>query len=450
MSTEFPAGFLWGAATSGYQIEGGARADGKGASIWDSFVRRPGAILHGDSGELACNAYDRRQLDADLDLMAALGLGLYVFSVQWPRLQPNGRGHLRQKGLDYYRHLVDGLLARGIVPALTLYHWELPQALQDGGGWRKRETALRFADYAGLVHHELADKVPLWITQNEPWTTAWMGHVLGSHAPGEKDEAQVFAVVHHLLLSHGLAVQSMRASVAGAETRFGPVLNLSPYRPADPHSARDRAAATRGDGEQNRLFLEPLFKGRYPQDVSRRLTRRAGGRSFIEEGDMAAIATPLDFLGINYYMPVTVAAGRGGRPEPVPPTGPKTAMDWPIDAPGLFEVLQRVQRDYSGELPLLVSENGISCRDYVDPAGVCNDAERIEFLRDHIEQAARAVAAGVPLKGYCVWSLLDNFEWDSGYRERFGLVHVDYPTQTRTPKASFDWYRKVIATNGPP
>ena len=319
MSTEFPAGFLWGAATSGYQIEGGVRADGKGASIWDSFVRRPGAILHGDSGELACNAYDRRQLDADLDLMAALGLGLYVFSVQWPRLQPNGRGHLRQKGLDYYRHLVDGLLARGIVPALTLYHWELPQALQDGGGWRKRETALRFADYAGLVHHELADKVPLWITQNEPWTTAWMGHVLGSHAPGEKDEAQVFAVVHHLLLSHGLAVQSMRASVAGAETRFGPVLNLSPYRPADPHSARDRAAATRGDGEQNRLFLEPLFKGRYPQDVSRRLARRAGGSGFIKSSDMATIATPLDFLGINYYMPVTVAAGRGGKPEPMPP-----------------------------------------------------------------------------------------------------------------------------------
>ena len=448
MTPAFPPGFLWGAATSGYQIEGGARAGGKGPSIWDTFAARPGSTLHGDTGEHACNAWDPAQLEADLDLMARLGLGAYIFSVQWPRIQPSGRGPANQLGLDYYRRLVDGLCARGIVPVLTLYHWELPEALQRHGGWTHRDTALRFADYAVHVYDALARQVPLWVTQNEPHNSAWLGHASGKHAPGLRDDSRVPAVAHHLMLAHGLAVQALRDRVPGVQTRFGPVLNMTPFRPERPGHAPDRAAAMRLDGEQNRLFLELVFRGTWPADVRRRFERRGVDfAALVQPGDLATIATPLDFLGVNYYAPATVAAGRGGAPAMRPTPGPKTAMGWPIDPAGLFEVLTRLRGEYTGELPLLVSENGVSCRDYVDPEGRCHDPERIEFLGSHMRQAQRAIEAGVPLKGWFVWSLLDNFEWDSGYRERFGLVHVDYPTQARTPKDSFEWYRSVIAAN---
>ena len=448
MAAPFPAGFLWGAATSGYQIEGAFDADGKGESIWDRFVRRPGRVVHGDTGDRACDAYDPARLDHDLDLMAELGLGAYRFSVQWPRVQPEGRGRAVQRGLDYYRRLVDGLCRRGIVPVLTLYHWELPQALQERGGWRRRETALRFADYADIVFEALAPQVPLWITQNEPYTSTWLGHVEGRHAPGLRGEKNAAPVAHHHLLSHALALQAMRAR-AVPSARLGIVVNLAPYRAASPSRA-DRAAARRLDGEQNRLFLEPLFHGRYPGDVVSRLAGDGNGFDAVLPGDLEAIAAPLDFLGVNYYAPITVGAGPDGAPEPRPTPGPKSAMGWAIDPSGLATVLRRLQRRYTGTLPLVVTENGIACRDYVDPAGHCHDPERIDFLRGHLQAARGAIAAGVPLEGYFVWSLLDNFEWDSGYRERFGLIHVDYPTQTRTPKDSFAWYRDVIRRNGLP
>ena len=448
MPLTFPDGFLWGAATSGYQIEGAPDADGKGPSIWDTFVRQPGKILHGDTGNIACNAYDPRQLEGDLDLMAALGLKAYIFSVQWPRIQPDGRGAANPKGLDYYRRLVDGLCRRGIVPALTLYHWELPQALQDHGGWLERDTVARFVDYAGLLHDALAAQVTVWITQNEPHTSAWLGHGDGKHAPGLYGAKNALTAAHHLLLSHGQAVQALRGR-GSAKTRFGPVLAVTPTRPASPDKPADHRAARMFDGDQNRLFLDPIFRGEYPADVLKRYHEETDGFSFVQTGDLATIHTPLDFLGVNYYTPTYVAAERDGTPSWRPPPGPTTAMGWSIDPEGLRETLLRVKTEYTGNLPLYVSENGASFRDYVNPEGKCHDPERVDFMQGHLSAAHRAVDEGVPLAGYFVWSLLDNFEWDTSYLQRFGLVYVDYPTQRRTPKSSFEWYRRVIARNGP-
>ena len=449
-ATPFGDGFLWGAATSGYQIEGAADSDGKGASIWDTFTRQPGKILHGDTGDIACDAYDVQRLEGDLDLMTTLGLRAYIFSVQWPRIQPEGRGKAEVRGLDYYRRLVDGLNRRGITPVLTLYHWELPQALQERGGWLSRDTVDRFVDYAAIVYDALAPGVPLWVTQNEPGTSAWLGHGEGKHAPGLKGDRNALVSAHHLLLSHGRAIEALRDRTAGVVTRFGPVIAIAPVRPHKPGDARHRAAARQMDGTRNRLFLDPMFRGRYPADLRRRFRAVTDDFAFVRDGDLATIGVPLDFLGINYYAPVVVSPGADRAPREQPPQGPATAMGWAIDAAGLEETLARVQRDYTGQLPLLISENGASFRDYVGPDGRCRDTERVDFLRDHVRAAGRALRAGVPLKGYFVWSLLDNFEWDSGYRERFGLVHVDYASQRRTPKDSFDWYRRVIAGQEPP
>ncbi len=448
MRYSFPKNFLWGASTSGYQIEGAPDADGKGPSIWDTFTRLPGKILHGDTGNHACNTYDPRQLDADLDLMASLGLKAYIFSAQWPRIQPEGHGPANSRGLDYYRRLVDGLCKRGIVPALTLYHWELPQALQDRGGWLERDTADRFAEYATILHDALAPQVPWWITQNEPHTSAWLGHGSGRHAPGLTGDKNALTAAHHLLLSHGKVVRALRPADGNGKTRFGPVIAISPIRPGEPDNPADVAAARRVDGEQNRLFLDPIFKGEYPADMIDRYRETTHGWDFVREGDLATIHTPVDFLGVNYYNPTTISAGPGDGLILRAPTGPATAMGWPIDPAGLYDVLTHMRQEYTGALPLIVSENGASFRDYLDPEGRCHDPERVDFLRDHLRETHRAVADGVPLAGYFVWSLLDNFEWDSGYRERFGLVYVDYPTQRRVPKTSFDWYRNVIAADG--
>ncbi len=446
MPLTFPDGFLWGAATSGYQIEGAPETDGKGPSIWDTFVRQPGKILHGDTGNIACNTYDPRQLDKDLDLMAVLGLKSYIFSVQWPRIQPDGRGAANAKGLDYYQRLVAGLQQRGIIPALTLYHWELPQALQDLGGWLERDTVSRFVDYAGLLYDALAPQVPIWITQNEPHTSAWLGHGAGKHAPGLTGAKNALTAAHHLLLSHGQVIQALRGR-GSAKTRFGPVIAVTPARPASSENAADRTAAQIFDGEQNRLFLDPIFRGEYPEDIRARHPELADDAGLVRPGDLAAIHTPLDFLGVNYYTPTYLAAERDGSPSWRPPTGPTTAMGWSIDPAGLHEVLLRIKTEYTGNLPLYVSENGASFHDYVNPEGKCHDPERVDFLRAHLREAHRSIGEGVPLAGYFVWSLLDNLEWDSGYFNRFGLVHIDYPTQRRTPKDSFDWYRQVIARN---
>lgn len=448
MHISFPKNFLWGASTSGYQIEGAPEADGKGPSIWDRFTHAPGKILHGDTGDRACNTYDPRQLESDLDLMVELGLKSYIFSVQWPRIQPEGRGPANIKGLDYYRRLVDGLCQRGIVPALTLYHWELPQALQDCGGWLERDTVERFVEYSTILYQALGAQVPYWITQNEPHTSSWLGHGSGRHAPGLTGDLNALTSAHHLLLSHGRVVQALRSPEGERKTHFGPVIAVTPVRPGDRNHAPDVAAATRVDGEQNRMFLDPLFRGEYPADIRARYRQVTQDFAFVRPGDLDAIHTPIDFLGVNYYTPTIISAGPNDGLIQRPPPAPTTAMGWQIDPAGLYDVLTRVRRDYTGNLPIILSENGASFRDYLDPESRCNDPERVDFLRTHLREAHRAIGEGVPLTGYFVWSLLDNYEWDTGYRERFGLVFTEYASQKRVPKTSFGWYRDAIKANG--
>jgi beta-glucosidase len=443
----FPDGFVWGAATAAYQIEGAVDAGGRGPSIWDTFSHTEGATYRGDTGDNACRHHER--LEEDLDLMADLGLAAYRFSIAWPRIQPDGTGPANAEGVAFYQRLVDGLHARGITPFATLYHWDLPQALQDAGGWGNRDTAARFAAYAGLIAGEL-DGIEHWATLNEPWVAAFVGHGSGRHAPGIADGAAAVRAAHHLLLAHGLAVPALRDAGAGD---VGIVLNLSAVRPAS-EGEPDRRAAQLVDGHANRWFLDPVLRGTYPDDV-RAAVGHATDLAFVVDGDLDAISAPIDFLGINYYFPTKVRAGATpDRAEQVPLTDvetvppqldePTTAMGWPIDATGLTEVLTRVTRDY-GDVPLYITENGIAVHDYVDPEGVVNDVERIAYLRDHLAAVAAAMEAGSPVRGYFCWSLLDNFEWSEGYAKRFGLIHVDYPTGRRTPKASAAWYRDVIA-----
>jgi beta-glucosidase len=454
MTAVFPSGFTWGAATAAYQIEGAAGADGRGVSIWDTFARAPGRVRNGDTGDMAADHY-RRWRD-DIELMRSLGLNAYRFSIAWPRVQPAGTGPPNPQGLDFYSELVDSLLEAGIEPFVTLYHWDLPQALEDAGGWPARETAERFAEYAAVVFGALGDRVRNWATLNEPWCSAFLGYGSGIHAPGIRDGRRAVAAVHHLLLAHGLAVEAMRGA-ARPEARLGIVLNLEPRRPASDDPA-DLAAAQLADGMLNRIFLDPLFKGRYPDDVLEHLEPRVG-LEHLREGDAAAIAAPIDLLGVNYYRPLTVSArgtegGNGQVDWPgedeiaVAATGPPiTAMGWPVDASGLEELLLRLRDEYTS-LPLYVTENGAAYDDQPNGDGFVEDVNRVEYLATHLRAAHRALEAGVNLRGYFVWSLLDNFEWAEGYGRRFGIVYVDYETQRRTPKRSALWYSTVIAANG--
>jgi beta-glucosidase len=454
----FPYGFLWGAATAAYQVEGAATEDGRGPSIWDTFSHTPGNTRHGDTGDVAVDHYHR--LDGDVDLMAQLGLKAYRFSVAWPRVQPDGRGQPNQKGLDFYRRLVDTLLHRSITPMVTLYHWDLPQALQDQGGWTNRTVSERFAEYAEIVFKELGGQVPLWITLNEPWVSAWIGYGSGAHAPGIAGTQQALAATHHLLLSHGLAVRAMRA-VGHRDANLGITLNLAPIRSASGAPA-DNGAATRVDGNLNRLYLDPVFRGRYPEDML--WVYGAGSmRLPVLDGDLRLVSSPLDFLGVNYYAPQTVAARRPAAPAPdpsryglnadtvLPPAVETTEMGWPIQPQGLYDLLARLSREYTS-LPLYITENGAAFADRMDSRelGEVVDTARIAYLRSHIEAAHQAIRDGVDLRGYFVWSLLDNFEWAEGYSKRFGLLFVDYPTQRRVPKSSYWWYRAVIGANGIP
>ncbi|HLV59376.1 MAG TPA: GH1 family beta-glucosidase [Natronosporangium sp.] len=452
----FPAGFRWGAATAAYQIEGAVDEDGRGPSIWDTFCRVPGAVAGGDTGDVACDHYHRFR--EDVKLMADLGLSAYRFSVAWPRVQPDGR-RVNQAGLDFYRRLVDELRDHGIEPWATLYHWDLPQALEDAGGWPVRDTAGRFADYATAVHRALGDRVDRWITVNEPWCAAFLGYGSGVHAPGRRDPVAAVRAAHHLLLGHGLATRALRAAAPDAEV--GTTLNLYAVSPAGPGEA-DADAARRIDGLMNRFFLDPLLRGRYPTDVVADLAG-VTGFDHVRDGDLAVIATPTTFLAVNYYSRHVVAAppdgarpDRPGTPSPWPGSEgvrfvgrglPTTAMGWEIDPGGLTETLLRLHREYP-PLPLYVTENGAAFEDVVGPGGVVEDPDRIRFLAAHLRAGHEAIAAGVPLRGYFVWSLLDNFEWAHGYRARFGLVRVDYPTQRRIPKASARWYAQVIRDNG--
>jgi len=449
----FPENFLWGAATAAYQVEGAATEDGRGPSIWDTFSHTEGKVRHGDTGDIACDHYHR--LQEDLDLMSDLGMQAYRFSVAWPRVQPEGTGPTNQNGLDHYRRLVDGLRERSIEPILTLYHWDLPQAFEDRGGWTSRETSERFAEYANILYEALSDEVEFWITLNEPWVAAWMGYGLGVHAPGYKESNKALAATHHLLLGHGLAMERMRS--AGDENQLGVTLNLHPGHPSR-NTEADREAALRVDGQANRLYMDPLFRGEYPEDVFSFYAERGADLSFVRDGDLRKISVPIDFLGINYYFrntvrdaPVEVGksvpfADLGARPV-IPHAGEKTAMGWPVEPDGLTEMLVRIKDDYA-DVPIYVTENGRAVDDYIDPEGGVDDEERISYLDRHFRAAHEAIERGVDLRGYMVWSFLDNFEWAEGYSKRFGLVFVEYGTQRRLPKSSARWYAEVIRRNG--
>ena len=433
-----PADFLWGAATSAYQIEGAAHEDGRGQSIWDSFAAIPGKIADGSTGEPAADHYHRAR--DDVALMREVGLHAYRFSVAWPRVQPEGRGRPNAAGLDFYDRLVELLLESGIRPFVTLYHWDLPQALQDRGGWANRETIDRFADYAEIVSHRLGDRVHDWITHNEPWVVAWLGHATGVHAPGLADPALYPRVAHNLLLAHGVATPVVRGNVRGGAAGVGIVLNLSPVEPASARDEDERTALIH-DGVLNRWYLDALFKGVYPADILERQPIE------VETSEMETIATPIDFLGVNYYSRAVVRMGPGGRPAQTRPAGEYTAMGWEVYPQGLYDLLTRLTRDYHPPA-LYVTENGAAFADAPGPDGAVHDPRRVAYLEAHVEQAARAVAAGVPLRGYFVWSLLDNWEWAEGYTKRFGLVYVDYTTQARTIKDSGHWYSRFIAREG--
>lgn len=457
----FPAGFTWGASTAAYQIEGATGADGRGVSVWDTFSRVPGKVRGGDTGDVACDSYHRYQEDADL--LQALGLSSYRFSISWPRIMPSGAGAVNQAGLDYYKALLDALGERGISAAATLFHWDLPQALQDQGGWASRDIALRFADYAAVVGEALGDRIERWITLNEPLVVSHLGYRVGVHAPGLADEAAAAAATHHLLLGHGLAAAALRAAVPAAAV--GITLNLTPVLVA-PNANGSAELLERArlvaDATQNGVFLEPLLSGRYPEHAPAAILPPAG---LIREGDMTVISAPLDFLGVNYYRPQHLRPGdpanlRLREFRPLPFTGDGvveyypdglelTNMDWLIDPDGLYELLVRLSADAPG-LPLYITENGCAAEDYLDPAGNVNDLERIKFLHQHLAACARAVRDGMHLAGYYVWSLLDNFEWAYGYQKRFGIVYVDFPTGRRIPKASSAFYASVAGANAVP
>ncbi len=441
----FPQGFLWGAATSSYQIEGAVDEGGRGESIWDRFVRVPGAIERGETGAVACDHFHRYR--DDVDLMGELGLRAYRFSIAWPRVLPKGAGRRNEAGLDFYRRLVDRLLERDIVPVPTLYHWDLPQALQDRhGGWTGRETAERFGEYGALVFEALGDRVDRWITLNEPWVSAFHGYHTGAHAPGTRNLEAALRASHHLLLGHGRAVDAFRASGRGGE--IGITLDLQVSDPATDTEA-DVEAARRSDGHTNRWFLDPVLRGSYPADMV--AVHEDAGRAFdhVRPGDLATIAKPIDFLGMNYYFRRDVAAADNelGFTDVPPRAGePTTEMGWPIRPDGLRDQLLRLKREYP-PLPIYVTENGTSDTAEPGPDGRIEDAGRIDYLRDHFAAAEEAIRGGVDLRGYFVWSLMDNFEWALGYRPRFGLVHVDFATQERRPKASAAWYARVIGGN---
>ncbi|MCR3748624.1 GH1 family beta-glucosidase [Lentzea californiensis] len=447
----FPPDFLWGAATAAFQIEGATTADGRGASIWDTFAATPGKVLAGDTGDPACDHYHRYR--SDVDLMESLGLASYRFSVAWPRIQPNGSGKVEERGLAFYDRLVDSLLEKDIQPLATLYHWDLPQVLEDFGGWRNRDTAYRFAEYAAIVHERLGDRVQAWTTLNEPWVSAFLGYGNGIHAPGITDAVASLEAAHHLLLAHGLATQALRAQ-APESHRLSIVLNFSTIWGDDAEAVR------KVDGLQNRILLDPVLGKGYPLDVLQDTTWLGDWTNVVRDGDMETIATPVDWIGVNYYNPTRVApadpdfvpAGphAGLRGVSIqPPQGELTGFGWEQNADAFTELLVRLSRDTAG-VPLVVTENGSAFPDVVDPAGRVYDVQRTKYLVDHVRAVHRAISEGADIRGYLAWSLLDNFEWAAGYSQRFGIVHVDFETQQRTVKESAATLSRIIGRNGLP
>ncbi|GAB3039019.1 GH1 family beta-glucosidase [Parafrigoribacterium mesophilum] len=458
----FPEGFVFGSATASYQVEGAVAEGGRGQSIWDTFSHTPGRVLNGDTGDVADDHYHR--VDADLDLMESLNLAAYRFSIAWPRILPTGRGPVNQAGLDFYSRLVDGLLDRGITPVATLYHWDLPQALEDKGGWANRDTALAFGEYARIVGAALGDRVAVWTTLNEPWCAAFLGYASGAHAPGRTEPLAALRAAHHLNLAHGVAIQALRTVVAN-EPQFSVTLNLHALRGDGPTGAE---AVRRIDAVGNRVFTGPMLHGAYPQDLLED-TAAITDWSFLRDGDTQIIHQEIDVLGVNYYATTLVRVwdGHGERsswdghkavgvsPWPgaddiefLPQPGPYTSMGWNIEPSGLEELLLSVHAEFP-DLPLMVTENGVAFEDVViedDSGAAVHDGNRVDYLRRHVTAAHRALQAGVDVRGYFVWSLLDNFEWGYGYSKRFGIVRVDYDTLERLPKDSAFWYAQLAAT----
>ncbi|MDQ3695768.1 MAG: GH1 family beta-glucosidase [Chloroflexota bacterium] len=439
----FPEGFVWGAATSSYQIEGAVAEDGRGPSIWDTFAHTPGTVATGDTGDVASDHYHRYR--DDVGLMRELGLTGYRFSVAWPRIFPEGRGRPNSAGLDFYKRLVDELRQAGIEPFLTLYHWDLPQALQDAGGWEHRDTVGRFAEYAHTMAVALDTEVGHWITVNEPWVSSIVGNLYGIHAPGKHDLKTALQVAHHQLLAHGEAVGALRAELP-ATAKIGIALSLTHTEPFGDSQA-DADAAEREDGFMNRWFLDPLCRGRYPADMWEWYGEAVPE---MRATDLATISVPTDFLGINYYFRDVVEYDRSERPVAarsiVPAGQPVTAVGWEVYPPGLYETLARVHQDYAPAM-IYITENGAAFEDRLID-GQVDDPERESYIHRHLHEVHRAIAAGVPVGGYFVWSLLDNFEWSAGYAIRFGIVHVDYATQARTIKRSGHWYAEAARENG--
>ncbi|WP_165066676.1 GH1 family beta-glucosidase [Marisediminicola senii] len=459
---EFPPNFLFGVATAAYQIEGAAHSDGRTDSIWDAFSRIPGAVVGGENGDVACDHYAR--YPDDVKLMADLGVQTYRFSTSWSRVRPDG-GPVNAQGLSFYSRLVDQLLENGIKPWLTLYHWDLPQALEQTGGWANRDTAYRFAEYAASVHDVLGDRVDAWTTLNEPWCSAFVGYISGEHAPGVQDPATGLAAAHHLLLGHGLTVGELRRRDPALE--LGITLNLTVADPVDGSDERDIDAARRIDGQFNRVFLDPIFRGTYPEDVLADVAH-LDFEKHIHAGDLDVISAPIDVLGVNYYHGDAVSgtsspseittAAPSIRPlrSPFPaaenahthPRGlPTTAMGWEVQPEGLTRLLHRIADEYArpAGVSLYVTENGAAYNDVVEDDGIVHDADRVSFLQQHLAAVLDAIDGGVEVKGYFYWSLMDNFEWAWGYDKRFGLVRVDYETQERTLKHSAMEYRRIIA-----
>jgi beta-glucosidase len=433
-----PHGFVFGTSTASYQIEGAVTADGRGPSIWDTFTAEPARIIDGSSGAVACDHYHR--YPEDVALMARLGAQGYRFSIAWPRIQPTGSGTVNPAGLAFYDRLVDELLAHDIKPMATLYHWDLPQSLEDAGGWLNRDTAERFAEYAVIVGGRLADRVADWVPVNEPNVATMLGYALGMHAPGKTLMFQALPAAHHMLLAHGLAARALRAEGA---TSIGTANNHAPMWPAS-ESAEDVAATDLFDSVWNRIFADPILLGRYPADFAEAMPGPV-------DADLALIAAPLDFYGVNYYNPMSVAAPAGESDMPFDqrevPGYPKTDFGWPVVPDGLRELLVQLKERYPDMPPVMITENGCSYNMEPGADGVVDDQPRIDYLDAHLRAVAAAIDEGVDVRGYYCWSLLDNFEWAEGYTQRFGLVHVDYDTQRRTPKRSFEWYAETIRAN---
>jgi len=451
--TDFPPGFLLGVATSAYQIEGGVDLDGRGPSIWDTFCATPGKVRGGDDGRVAAD--HRRRMAEDVALLGELGVGAYRFSIAWPRVQPDGAGAISESGLDFYRSLVDRLLDAGVEPVVTLYHWDLPQALEDAGGWPARVTAYRFGEYAAAMGAAIGDRVRRWSTICEPWCVSMLGYASGIHAPGRSEAGAAVAAAHHLLLAHGLAVDALRANVT-LESEVAITINPYPVVAAGASEA-DADAARRVDGVANRLWYDPVLLGRYPEDVLADFSS-VSDLAHIVEGDLAVISRPIDAIGVNYYRRhhARFAAGASaGPPTSTWPGSPDielvdsgvatTASGWPIEPEGLLETLLRLTQDYDPP-PIYVHESGAAFDDQPGADGYVNDQDRLTYLRDHVRVAREALAAGVDLRGIFVWSFLDNFEWAEGYTKRFGIVRVEFDTQRRIPKASASWYSRLAHT----